>query len=192
MTKEELYNALDNVDHSRKNRLKMANIILYNPDLVDPLLEIAFDTTNPISSKACWVMEFTAKEELSYLYPFMNFFVDHLGALKLDSSIRPAAKICEYLILCYFSIKKQDCQYILEDRHLEKITTACFDWLIGDHKVAAKAYSMTSLLHLGKKFPWIHQELALILEQNYAQGSAAYKARARHTLAKLKKWGGQL
>ena len=185
MTKEQLYRALDYVDHSRDNRLKMANVILGNPNLVEPLLEIAFDLSNPVSHRACWVLEFTAKEELSYLYPYVDIFVDNLGRLKIDSSIRPAAKICEYFISCYFLNPRKECRNILKDRHLQGITTACFDWLIGDHKVAAKVYSMTSLLYLGKKFPWIHPELVLILEQNYAGGSAAYKARARHTLAKL-------
>ena len=185
MTKEKLNGALDYVDHSRENRLKMANLILCDSNLVEPLLEIAFDLENPLSHRACWVMEFAAKVELSYLYPYVDIFVDNLGRLKIDSSIRPAAKICEYLIRCYFLNSRQECRAILKDRHLEGIATACFDWLIGDNKVAAKAYSMTSLLYLGKKFPWIHPELALILEQNYADGSAAYKARARHTLVKL-------
>lgn len=69
--------------------------------------------------------------------------------------------------------------------HLTQITTTCFDWLIGNQKVAAKAYSMTSLLMLGSKFDWIWPELRLILEQNYHNGSPAYQARARMTLAKL-------
>jgi len=187
LTVKELQNSLDYVDHSREKRLQMAHLIMSNPHLIEPLLEIAFEAENPVSSKACWVLEFTAKKELSYLFPYIDPFIDNLGKLKLDSSVRPAAKICEYLMLCFFLNDEGECQYILEDRHLEKITTACFDWLIGDFKVAAKVYSMTSLLHLGKKFTWIHPELSLILEQNYAQGSAAYKARARHTLAKLAK-----
>jgi hypothetical protein len=74
----------------------------------------------------------------------------------------------------------------LTHNHLELITASCFDWLIGDHKVAAKVYAMTSLLLLGRKFEWIHPELKMVIEQNYASGSAAYKARARMTLEKLK------
>jgi len=70
--------------------------------------------------------------------------------------------------------------------HLEQMGAACFDWLIGEHKVAAKAYSMTSLLLLGHRFEWIHPELKMVLQQNYSSGSAAYKARARITLSKLK------
>jgi hypothetical protein len=96
------------------------------------------------------------------------------------------AKICEYLIVAYFRKKDTDVKNVLTEKHLEEITSACFDWLIGNHKVAAQAYSMTCLLLLGRKFDWIHPELKMVLEQNYSSGSAAYKARARLTLEKIK------
>ena len=68
----------------------------------------------------------------------------------------------------------------------EKMTSRCFEWLIDDQlKVAPRAYSMISLFHLGKDINWIHEELQLVIEQNYAQESAAYKARARMVLKKL-------
>ncbi len=164
----------------------MACLVLDNPKLIDPLMAIAFTVDDPISSRACWVLEFTAKENLDYLFPFLDGFTSKLGSVHLDSSVRPMAKICEYLIKSYFSRTGNNTQKVLTPRHLEQITTACFDWLISDQKVAAKAYSMTCLLLLGQKFDWVHSELRLILEQNYAAGSAAYKARARMTLAKLK------
>lgn len=186
MTKEELIIALDYVNHSREKRKEMATLVLNNPDLVGPLLEIAFQQNKHISSKACWVLEFTAKEKLKFIFPHLDVFTAGLNTLHLHPSVRPMAKICEYLILRYF--KKQDAkiQKALDDSHLERITAACFDWIIGDHKVAAQAYSMTCLLLLGQKYDWVHPELKMILEQNYSQGSAAYKARARLTLAKLK------
>lgn len=191
MTKVELHEALNYVNHSREKRLEMAQLILDTPHLVHPLLEIAFDVSDPISFRACWVLEYTLKQHLSYLFPYIDLFTAQVHTVQLDSSIRPMAKICECLIISYFSKKKTDTQNILKEEHLEKITTTCFDWLIGDHKVAAKAYSMTSLFLLGKKYPWVHPELRMVLEQNYHQGSAAYKARARHTFEKLKKFKGQ-
>ena len=164
----------------------MATLVLDNPNLIAPLLCIAFEDEYPISSRACWVMEFTAKENLSYLTPFLDQFTSNLGAVQLDSSVRPVAKICEFLTKSYFSTKASTMKSNLSDKHLEHIAIASFDWLIGDHKVAAKAYSMTSLLLLGRKFDWILPELKMVLEQNYASGSAAYKARARMTLAKIR------
>jgi len=182
----QLYDALNYVNHSREKRLEMAQLVLQNPELTEPLLSIAFKVDDPISSKACWVMEFTAKENLPYLFPWMNTFTKHIERVHLESSVRPLAKICEYLCLSYFKKKDLETQKVLTINHLEKITSVCFDWLIGDFKVAPKAYSITCLLLLGQKFKWIHPELKLILEQNYASGSAAYKARARMTLKKIK------
>ncbi len=164
----------------------MAALVLENRYLVEPLMHIAFTVDDPISNRACWVMEFTAKENLSYIFPYLEFFTSHLGNVHFDSSVRPMAKICEILIKSYFSKNENETKKMLTERHLERITTACFDWLIGKHKVAAKAYSMTCLLLLGRKYDWVHSELKMVLEQNYPEGSAAYKARARLTLAKLR------
>ncbi|MFC4097064.1 adenylosuccinate lyase [Euzebyella saccharophila] len=186
MTKEALYDSLNYVNHSREKRSEMAQLILQNPNLVRPLLQIAFDVDDPISNRACWVMEFTAKEHLDYLLPHINMFIKNIHRVHQDSAVRPIAKICEFLTLAYFSKTSNPVQQTLNTSHLEKIASSCFDWLIGDHKVAAQAYSMTCLLLLGRKFDWINPELKMVLEQNYPSGSAAYKARARHTLAKLK------
>ena len=164
----------------------MSALILENPELIDPLMAIAFTIEDPISSRACWVMEFTAKEDLSYIFPYLNIFTKNLERVYLDSSVRPLAKICEYLTLAYFSKVPNETQMVLDEIHLNRLISVCFDWLIGNHKVATQAYSMTCLVLLGKKFKWIHPELKMILEKNYAEKSAAYKARARMTLAKIK------
>ncbi|QCX00326.1 adenylosuccinate lyase [Aggregatimonas sangjinii] len=186
MTKTELYELLDYVNHSREKRMEMARMVLSNSELVQPLFEIGFDVDNPISSKACWILEFTAREKLAYIFPHLDVFTTGLGIVHFDSSIRPLAKICELLVVSYYSKEKNTTQKALTRVHLESITEACFDWLIGDSKVAPKAYAMTSLLLLGQTFDWIHPELKIIVEQHYATGSAAYKARARMVLAKLK------
>jgi len=186
MLPEELYEGLNYVNHSREKRKEMAGVIRNNPHLIEPLLQVAFKFDDPISSKACWVMEFTAKEDLSYLFPWLDSFTKNLSYFRLEPSVRPVAKICEYIALSYFKHKHPETRKALSNEHLERISAACFDWVIGEYKVAPKAYSMTSLLLLGSLFDWIHPELKLVLEQNYANGSAAYKARARMVLAKLK------
>lgn len=186
MTQKELYEALNYVDHSRDKRTEMAKKVLSNPTLIKPLLDIIKLTNDPISSKAAWVLEAVVRKKLGIIFPYLNQFTGIIGLVKLDSSVRPVAKVCELLLLSYFSKKNKLTQQSVSDNHLEKMATACFDWLIGEHKVAAKAYSMTSLYLLGRKFSWIHPELKMVLEQNYAEGSAAYQARARMVLKKLK------
>ena len=186
MTQDELAQTLEYVNATRQKRLQMASVILEAPDLLPPLFKIAFKGQDPIANKACWILEYVAQQNLDLILPHIDHFTQNIKTLKLDSSVRPMAKICEFLAKAYFSKKKNKTQTALTQGHLELMAIACFDWLIGEHKVAAKAYSMTTLLLLGRRFDWIHPELEMVLEQNYASGSAAYKARARMTLEKLK------
>lgn len=186
MNYEQLYKAFDRVDHSLAKRTEISDLIMERPKNIGTLMQIAFQIDDPISPKAGWVLEYIAKDHINLLLPYMDKFTKHAGTVHRDSAIRPMAKICEYLMKSYFGSEDVVTRNTLTTEHLLKITTLCFDWLIGEHKVAAKAYSMTSLLLLGRKFDWIWPELRMILEQNYQNGSAAYRARARMTLAKIK------
>ena len=127
MNKEQLCEALDHVNHSREKRKEMALIVSRNEQLIRPLMELAIENKKQISSKACWVMEFTAKENLSFIYPYLDQFTQTIAAVKLDSSIRPVAKICEYLIKAYFQKKNSEVITVLQEKHLEEITSTCYD-----------------------------------------------------------------
>jgi len=187
VTKSELFKSLNYVDGTRDKRIEITQLMLNNPDIISPLMEIAFEDNGMISSKACWILEFVAKKDIQLILVNIDAFTMGMSKVQLDSSVRPVAKICEILIKAFFSKLKNEVQTKLKEYHLEKITTSCFDWLIGEHKVAAKAYSMTSLYLLSKKFEWIQPELHMVLEQNYSFGSAAYKARARQILILINK-----
>ncbi|MEM7381817.1 MAG: adenylosuccinate lyase [Bacteroidota bacterium] len=165
----------------------MAKEVLNNPGLIPMLIDIAQRNEDPVSCKASWILEYTLKSRIHQLLPHIESFLSGLDKITLDSSVRPMAKLCESLTIAYYSKKEHPAQEVLTEQHLEQIATACFDWLIGEHKVAPKAYAMTSLYLLGHQFSWIHPELHLVLEQNYSSGSAAYKARARQVFEKLER-----
>lgn len=163
----------------------MAKLALDRPETISLLLEVAFENNDHISDKAIWVVEYTVKQNIRLLFPHLNVFTKNLCLVKREPGIRPMAKMCELLMLDYYSNKETESKKLLTPGQLEKIATACFDWLIGQHKVAPKAHSMTCLYLLGRDFDWIHPELKMVIEQNYASGSSGYKARARKILAKL-------
>ncbi|WP_179339572.1 adenylosuccinate lyase [Winogradskyella ludwigii] len=187
MTKAELYKELSYVNHSREKRLKYANLVIDNPELVVPLLEILFDVDDKISCRAAWVLEFMCSEKLEEIIPHLNTFTKNIHKVHLDSAVRPVAKVCEYLIYANYSKTDNIIKSHLSAKHKEKITEACFDWMISDQKVAPKAYAMTSLYLLGLEYDWIHPELVLILERDFKMQSAAFKARARQILKKIEK-----
>lgn len=187
MTKEQLYDELAYVNHSRENRKRYAHLVINNLELLPIVMDLAFDIEDKKSYRACWLLEFVARENLDAILPFLDRFTSEMHKVKLDAAVRPTAKICEYLIEAYYHKSPNKTKEFLNAEHKERIIELSFDYLITDQKIAPQAYSMNTLFLLGKDYDWVHPELIQILEQNFATGSAGYKARARHLLEKLKK-----
>ncbi|GGW40603.1 hypothetical protein [Arenibacter certesii] len=165
--------------------MKMPAFVINHPENIGNLLEIALNVSDPISCKAWSVMEFIAKQRLIFLLPHTAAILENSTKTHHDAAVRPIAKIYEYLCQSYFIDKDPSTCNAFQNEHFTQMATVCFDWLIDEQKVAAKAYSMTCLLLLGRKFDWIWPELRQVLHQNYQKGSRAYQARARMILAKL-------
>lgn len=185
MTHKELYQELNYVNHSREKRHYYAQLVINQPTLIPLLLDILFMTTDKISARAAWVLEFLCKEHLEYFLPYLDVFLSRIHQVTIDSALRPCAKICEYTADAYFGAAPHPVKKILQPQHREAIIEACFDWLITEQKVAVKAYAMHILFLFGKETDWIHPELKIILERDFNHQSAAFKARSRHILKKI-------
>jgi hypothetical protein len=188
MNKNLLIEQLELIENAKRvNRLRVSNLVLNNPKLFPHLLELSFDVTTKKSIKAAWILELVCTEKLDWLAPHLNYFTKNIKYLKFDSAIRPVAKICMFLAKAFDSKKEISIKNYLTKTHIDKIIETGFDWMINKHKVATKAYTMETLLLFGKNYSWVHTELKLILEQNMASESPAYKARGRMTLNRINK-----
>ncbi len=183
----DLIHEISTTNHSKEQRHHMAQLLLAHPELMPELLAICGRVSEELSYRACWSLEFVCKTSLHALLPHLPIYIGLLPVVYLDAGVRPVAKICEYLTMAYYRQQDPQVRKALTAAMRQKITESCFDWLISDQKVAAKAYAMTALQLLGTEFDWIYPELQAILEQNYAAGSPAYQARARMTLQKIRK-----
>lgn len=192
MTKVELTKALESGRISTPRRDEIVNDILQSTNavaLTGHLLQLVFEEDKTDLWQSSWVFDNVMRKRLSLLLPHIEIFCSSLTSLHSESVIRPMAHTCESLVLQYF--KKRDVKVIqtLDTLHLEKIAEACFDWLIGEYKVASKVFAMTSLFYLGEKFDWIRPELKQVIEQQIANGSAGFKSRGSKTLVLLKNLG---
>ncbi len=187
MTITELYNELNYVNHSREKRTYYANLVINNPDLVAKLLEILFKVDDKISPRAAWVFEFICSKNIESVIPHLDYFTEHIHKVHLDSSVRPVAKVCELIAKAYNDKNNTKIKTALTEAHKERIIETCFDYMIKDEKVAPKAYSMSTLFIFGKEYDWIYPELVTILERDFSIQSAAFKARAKQILKKIKK-----
>ncbi|WP_428743363.1 adenylosuccinate lyase [Tenacibaculum sp.] len=186
MTLEKLYKELNYVSALRENRQKYANIVLNDLSLLPNLTTILFMVDDKVSCKAAWIFEYVCAENIEIIIPFLDEFSNNLNKVHLDSAVRPVAKVCEFIAKANYSKEPNQIKNNLLPKHKESIIESCFDWMIRNEKVAVKAYSMNTLYLFGKDYKWVHPELAQILEQDYTHQSAAFKARARHILKKIK------
>lgn len=126
MTTKELYEELNYVNHSREKRLYYVNLVFGIRDLIPKLLDIRFKVNDKISCRAARVFEFICGEQLDACTSYLNQFTTNMHRVHLDFAVRPAAKVCEYLIKAYYSKEKCEIQTILLPKHKERIIEACF------------------------------------------------------------------
>ena len=159
------------------------------PELAKVLFQYVLQEDKEGTFNASWTFDHLMRKQLHYLLPFMETFTNGLSQLQSESCIRPIAHVCEMVCEAYF--KKKDPIFLktVTNNQLEKIMTACFDWLIGPMNIAPKVFAMSSLYYLGFKFDWVHPELKQVLEDNYPNGTSGYRNRAKKTLDKLARLG---
>lgn len=167
---------------ARVHRSSLCKFVLDNRDLIPHLVNISFDTENKLSIRAAWILEFVTKDSLDNIIPYINQITSQMSKLKFDSSKRPIAKICDLIVEDYF--KNKDSVILLNKKNINEIISCCFNWMLGQEKVAVEAYSMNILYLLGKDQKWIHEELKHILIDNMNEKSCGYKSRGK----KIIKW----
>ncbi len=191
MSSEALVKRLNFPRAYRKTRLEIAQWVIDHPETFSELLTICFKTGDKISYKAAWILEFVCAEKLEMLIPYLDLFFENIPKVHQDQAVRPFSKICLMLAKNYYIKKNVLVIDALKPTHKQAISECCFDWLITDQKVACQAYSMNALYLLGTEIEWIHPELKVTLEQNIHGKSAAYCARGRMTLEKIKKFNSK-
>ncbi|MEM8846136.1 MAG: hypothetical protein AAGD17_03445 [Bacteroidota bacterium] len=185
MNEELLHRELNSGRLSKVKIDALVDRLELHPELTLSLLNKVFEEDKIDEFNSSWVLDHLLRKKLIYILPHFEEFTLGLGKMKSESCIRPMAHICQMVTETYF--KKKDLIFTenINTNQLERVMTACFDWLIGSHKIAAKVFSMTSLYYLGMQFDWVHPELKLVLEETIANGTSGYKNRAGKTLDKL-------
>lgn len=180
----ELSELLDSVRNARRvYREQAADAILIRPELLPFLVRSVFEIDSERAVKAAWVLELVCLHEVRLLIPFIYEITENLELLEDESSIRPVSKICSLLSRLYLEEPWQP--FDPDTRWINDIIGASFNWLCGEHKVAAKVFSMETLFHWGKKFDWIHPELKSILDRDFSKETSGYRARARKIMDKI-------
>ncbi|MDY0781455.1 adenylosuccinate lyase [Tenacibaculum sp. IB213877] len=189
MKEDFLTSTLTNVQNAaRENREKAANTVLTHTELFSQLVEYTFKTDDKLSIKAAWILEWICTHYgLDKLLPHLEYFTKNLHTLQFDSATRPCAKICEHIAIAYDLEQEHPIKSNLTSEQIDKIIEVGFDWLMGNQKIAVKAYTMTTLFLFGKQIDWVHPELEHIIKTKVIHESKGCEARGKHVLRLIEK-----
>lgn len=182
---QDLYKSIENSTAHRPSRDFNSNLIFENLELLPDLMAIVLDVKDKNYHKACWILELVYEKQIDRISPYLDIFCETLSSYSHDGAVRSISKICMFSAHNYIQ-KQKSGECFLTEKQLELMVEACFDWLISDMKVASKAYSMRALFEFGKVKDWIYPELKVILTQDYANHTAAYKAACKDILKRIK------
>lgn len=174
----DFYALVANSTAHRKCRDDVKDFVFAHPNQLSDLTAIAFNTTDKNHHKACWILELVCEEQLNLFLPFIDDFCASLAHQHSDSAIRSISKIGLFLV------KSKKIQ--LTESQEEKLIETGLDWIIQTDKAANAAYTMRFLYVLGKKHPWINDELKALLSRDCSHQTPGYRFAVKDILKRLK------
>lgn len=171
------FNRISNSNAGTLSRYGNLELLMRNLELLPDLIAFATDLTNKNQYKGVWLIEMVAETDADLLAPYIDLIANVAGKYKHESSIRGISRT----ILFLAKSKKVS----LTEAQQEKLIEISLDRLIGDDKVAPKSSAMYTLLHFSIKHNWLKEELRNIINKDFANQSAGYKAAAREVLRKI-------
>lgn len=175
--KSDLQKRIDPSNAGTDSRNANLNFILENPGHLKDLIALGANLDYKNHFKAVWIIEMIAKSNPGLLQPYIPVLCDTISRYKNHSAVRGISRTILFI--------SEANAVLLTAGQEEKIIETCLDWLIRDERVATKVYAMYALCCFLDKYDWIKNELKNIIDKDYQQQSAAYKAGARWVLRKI-------
>lgn len=166
-----------NAGLASRNQLRIA-VVKSDFELTE-LINLATDLSYTNHHKAIWIIEQIAMYDRALLIPYVSLIVEKAPHYRHTSAVRGLSKI-----LYLFSIAPEIKLDILQKR---KITETALDWLIGTQKVACKANAIKIIAHFAAEFPEIVDPFLELMEKDFGQQTAGFKAASRNALKVLKR-----
>jgi len=176
-------NAMPNA--KRVYRDGVTAFVIENKETIPFLVELTFGDKKKVAIRSSWVLELVCIQNINYLVPKLDFFIENIDRPSDESILRPLAKICFLITQAYYSKINHQVRLKMTEKHKNTIIEVAFDWLINEHNVANHVYAMDTLFLFGNEYDWIPTELRLILEKHLPLASPGYQVRAKRILKKL-------
>ncbi len=161
-------------EHNKPHALKIATYACTSKKNFKELMKCYMSDEYRIAQRAAWSVSWAARKNPEMIMPYIKDIVAQMQRKDVHNSvIRNAVRI-------------------LEDIEIPKafhgqVMNACFGFIEEPSTaVAIKAFSLTTLFNLSKKYPEIGTELKLVIEERWDTETAAFRSRGKKILYALK------
>jgi hypothetical protein len=133
-------------EHTKALTLRIGNYIGKNRGRYKEVVDLVINGDSVIAQRASWVLGVHGEKHPELILPFLSRLVPLLG-----KPVHAAIKRNILRVLQYVSIP---------DKYESATVNHCFDLLsASDESIAVKAFSITVIVNLSKKYPDLLQEL---------------------------------
>jgi hypothetical protein len=157
-------------EHSKKQTDRIVKHIGADATRFAVLMKLFFAGEYRITQRAAWPMSYCIKNHPELIKPYFKKLLDFLKKPGVHNAV---ARNTVRLL--------QDVD--IPEKYQGQLMSICFDY-IQDIKTpaAVKAFSLTILENLSKKYPDILPELKTIIEERWPHETPAFKSRAKKIL----------
>ncbi len=161
--------------HLKEKAITIAAYSCSSPAQFAELMKCFLANEYRLAQRAAWSVSWAARKKPEMIKPYIKDLVAQLQRKDVHNAvIRNSVRILEAID-------------IPETYHGE-VMNACFTFIEQPSTpIAVKAFSLTTLYNLSKFYPEIKAELQLIIETNWDNETAAFRARGKRILKALAK-----
>ena len=161
-------------EHSKAKTTRIIKWIGADQSRLDELVRLFLGNDRVISQRAGWPLSYVVEKHPALVQKHLRAILKNLRQPNLHEAVkRNTVRILQFV----------DVPKALQG----EVLNTCFDYITDPkEKPAIKAFSMTVVDNLSKSFPDINNELRLVIETQWDNETAAFRARAKKILKRMK------
>lgn len=177
MNKEEL-TELVLQKHSKHHTSQLAAKIAGNPKDVSVLWQIIITGESPVPERASWI--------LSHLFDMRPEVLDDMATPFIDQlPISDHQAIKRNILRCLAGMP-------IPESDAGALFNICVDWIYSAREdVAVRAHAMTIVTNIALEEPGLIDEVKVVIEDQYENGSTGIQSRCRNLLKRISRAGNK-
>lgn len=162
-------------EHSKKQTAAIVKWIGKNPERFAELMKCFFEGEYRVTQRAAWPMSYCAEKYPELIQPYYKRLLGNLSKPGLHDAIpRNTMRLLQYVEI--------------PEKFHGQVMDLCFRYISSPAEaVAIKAFSISVLQNLAKRYPGIINEIKLIIEERWNYETMAFKTRANKLLNQFSK-----